>query len=78
MGMKEFTFEDLDYRFTVSLPRKPKKGERIQHGGEEYIFQTTKLVDGVEVCEVRGPKTLQAGLDGMQQFAELQAKARED
>lgn len=76
--MKEFTFEDLDYRFTVSLPRKPKKGERIQHGGEEYIFQTTKLVDGVEVCEVRGPKTLQAGLDGMQQFAELQAKSRAD
>lgn len=70
----KFTLLDHDHEFTIDLPRRPKKGLRIEHDGNEYIVGQARIIDGREVFDVRGPKSLQAGLDGMSEWASLTAK----
>jgi hypothetical protein len=68
----KITFRDHDHDFTLDLARRPKKGTRIEHQGEEYIVDAPRIVDGKEIVEVRGPRRMQAAIDSMTAFAKLQ------
>lgn len=67
------SFMDDDHEFSIDLPRRPKKGTRLEHEGEEYIVDRPRIIDGREIIDVRGPRSMQAAINSMTAFANLRA-----